>query len=121
MKTLKTWFISRSLYLPRTDALEGGEVPDADEAAVGGGEEEAVAGAEGEGGDGLGVAGEGGAYGGIGRSHELHLVTARAGDEGAVGGDGEGAAAVELLQRGHAPVVPLHGVGGGRRRRHCWR
>lgn len=84
--------------LPRTDALEGGEVPDTDEAAVAGGEEEAVVRAEGEGGDGLRVALEGRPDGGVGGLDELDLVVAGAGEEGAAGGGGEGAAAVELLQ-----------------------
>lgn len=53
-------------YLPGADALKRGQVPDSDLAGVAGGEEEAVVGAESQGGEGFRVGIEGGAYGGSG-------------------------------------------------------
>lgn len=73
-------------YLPGPDALQGGEVPDPNLAAVAGGEEKLVVGAESEGGDGLGVSAvDGGANGGVGGIDDLDRLSAGADEEGAVG------------------------------------
>lgn len=95
------------MSLPRSDAPEGGKVPDAYQTAMARREEEAVVGAERKGSDGLGVALEGRPDGGVSSVDDLNLVAAGADEEGAVRRDGEGASAVKLLQRGQAPVVPL--------------
>ena len=71
-------------YLPGADALERGQVPDFDLAGVAGGEEEAVVGAESQGGEGFGVGAEGGADGGGGGIDDLDGLAAGAGDEGGV-------------------------------------
>ena len=70
-------------------------------------EQELIVRAQGQSGDGLGIAREGRANRGVRRADELDLVVAGAGDEFAVGGDGEGAAAVELLEGGDTAVVLL--------------
>lgn len=92
------------MTLPGPDALEGFEVPDPDELAVARGEEESVVGAERQRGDGLRVALDGPPDGSGGDVDDLDLVVAGAGEEGGVGGGGEGAAGVELAQGGDAPV-----------------
>lgn len=98
-------------YLPGADALKRGQVPDSDLAGVAGGEEEAVVGAESQGGEGFRVGIEGGAYGGSGWIDDLDGLAAGAGDEGGVRWDDEGAAGVELLQSGDAAVVGLQSEG----------
>lgn len=105
--------------LPGAQAGGGGQVPNPNLAAVAGGEEQLAVGAEGEGGDGVGAAVDGGPEGGVGGIDDLDGVTTVASDEGAVGRDGERAAGVELLQRLGAPVVLLERQGRRRRRRHA--
>ena len=98
-------------YLPGADAFEGGQVPNPDLAAMAGREEELVVGAEGQCGDGLGVAVEGGADGSGGGVDDVDGVGGGAGDEGGIRGHCEGAARVELLQGGNAAVVGLQSKG----------
>lgn len=95
------------MYLPRADALEGGEVPDSEQPAVAGGEEVGIVGAESESSDGLAGAVDGVLDGGVGGVDDVDFVVAGADEKGGIGGDGVRAARVETLQRGHAAVVLL--------------
>ena len=102
---LKFW----KKYLPRTDVVEVGQIPDSNLMTVAGGEEQFVVWAKCQGRVSFWVAVDGRPYRRVRWIDDSDRFIAGAGDEWDVWWDGERPTCVELFKWRHAPVILLQG------------
>ena len=104
-QNLKFW----KKYLPRTDVVEVGQIPDSNLMTVAGGEEQFVVWAKRQGRVSFWVAVDGRPYRRVRWIDDSDRFIAGAGDEWAVWWDGERPTCVELFKWRHAPIILLQG------------